>query len=339
MSESRLPIHPYAELFPAMFPAEFERLCGDILLNGLQEEIVIHEGQVLEGRHRYLACLAKQVAPRFRPYAGECGSPLAFVVSKNLHRRHLTESQRALVAARLKPLFEEEARRRQVAALKRGTEPPVPPNLAERGEPQAKGESAERAALLMKVSRSSVGAADRVKKHGVPQLVDALAAGKVSVSAAARIAKLPVEQQEAVVQAIAGGLKPKQALAQVQGTSATDQAAWVDDKGQPLPEAVIPAFRQREQLRALCRRIEALSEEAEHLGSGPVGVHLDVQQVLTSLEAARRALLAAEPVRLCQHGPGDEPRCDACRGYGWLPAGARESSEISRLSDHEPAPR
>jgi len=99
---------------------------------------VIHEGQVLEGRHRYLACLAKRVTPCFRPYAGECGSPLAFVVSKNLQRRHMTESQRALVAARLKPLFEEEARQRQVAALKRGTEPSVPPSLEEQGERQEK---------------------------------------------------------------------------------------------------------------------------------------------------------------------------------------------------------
>src|SRR5438128_3664109 len=188
MSESRLPIHPYAELFPKMSSPEFDRLCGDIMHNGLQEEIVVHEGQVLEGRHRYLACLAKQVPPRFRPYAGECGSALAFVVTKNLHRRHLTESQRALVAAQLKPLFEEEARQRQSAALKPGSEPPVPPNLEEREKPEQSGESAHQAAVLMKVSRSSVSAADRVKKQGVPQLVDALAAGEVSDSAAARIA-------------------------------------------------------------------------------------------------------------------------------------------------------
>jgi hypothetical protein len=70
MSESRLPIHPYAELFRQMIFPEFDRLCGDILLNGLQAEIVIHEGQVLEGRHRYLACLAKRVTPRFPPMPG-----------------------------------------------------------------------------------------------------------------------------------------------------------------------------------------------------------------------------------------------------------------------------
>jgi hypothetical protein len=58
--------------------------------------------------------------------------------------------------------------------------------------------------------------------------VDDVAAGKVSVPAAARIAKLPVEQQEAVVRAIEGGHKPKQAIAQVLWTSAIDQAAWVD---------------------------------------------------------------------------------------------------------------
>ena len=59
------------------------------------------------------------------------------------------------------------------------------------GKPEAKGRSAQKAAELMKVSDFSVKAADRVKKQGVPQLVDALAAGRVSVWAAARIAGLP----------------------------------------------------------------------------------------------------------------------------------------------------
>jgi hypothetical protein len=176
----------------------------------------------------------------------------------------------------------------------------------------------------MNVSRCSVWAADRVKKHGVPHLVDALAAGKLSVSAAARIARLPAEQQEGVVQAIADGLKPKQALAQVQATSTNDQAATADDDGQPLPEAVMPAFRQREQLRALCRRIEVLGQEVQHLCSTPVGVHLDIERVVTSLEEARQALLAGEPARVCLHGPGADSGCDKCRGHGWLPAGVRE---------------
>src|SRR5262249_5848034 len=153
----------------------------------------------------------------------------------------LTESQRALIAARLKPLFEEEARQRQGAALKRGDKTPVPESSREREKRGNNGESAQQAAALPTTSDLTASAADRARRHRVPQLADAWAAGKVAVSAAARMAKLPVEQQEAVVRAIEGGLKPKQALAQVLGTPANDQAAMVDDDGKPLPEGVMPA--------------------------------------------------------------------------------------------------
>jgi hypothetical protein len=238
MSESRLPIHPYAAIFPPMTGPEFKGLCRSIARDGLDEPIVLYEGKILDGRSRYDGCLVTKVAPRFRDYAGECGSPLNFVVSKNLHRRHLTEGQPAMVAAKLVPLFEEEARQRQGAALKQGApvgpepkepssqqgsqipvgpnsgqpekqegELPVGPNLGQRGKPEENElrspqgseipvdlnsgqpekqknicRSAQQAAALMKVSRNSVNTANRVQKQGVPQLVDALAAGKVSVS-------------------------------------------------------------------------------------------------------------------------------------------------------------
>jgi hypothetical protein len=322
MSESRLPTHPYAELFPPMSAPEFDGLCGAIAQQGLQEDIVVHEGKILDGRHRYLACLAKGVAPRFRPYAGECGSPLAFVVAKNLRRRHLTESQRALLAAQLKPLFEEEARERRRAGLKHGQQFPVPENSPERGKQGRSGESAQMAAELMKVSDFSVKAADRVKKQGVPDLVVALAAGKVAVSAAARIAKLPAEQQQAVVAAIASGQKPKQAMALVQNKLANNEAACMDDDGRPLPEAVIPVFRQREELRSLCRRIEAVARKVKQLGDVPVGLHLDVQVVLSSLDAARHGILAAQPALVCPQGQGHAAGCEVCGGHGWLPVGS-----------------
>jgi ParB-like chromosome segregation protein Spo0J len=315
-------MHPYAELFPPMSPPEFDSLCGAILIEGLQEEIVVHEGKILDGRHRYLACLAKGVPPRFRPYAGECGSPLAFVVAKNVRRRHLTESQRALLAARLKPLFEEDARQRQHAALRKGKEPPVGLNSGQRENHKENSRSAKKVAQLMKVSRFSVNAADKVQKQGIPQLLDALAAGKISVSAASRIAGLPAEQQQAVVAAVASGLKPNQALAQVKDPLAKDGTAWVDDGGRPVPERVLPAFRQRDQLRTLCRRIESLGREVKCLSDSPVGVHLDVEPLLASLGAVRKALWAAQPARVCQHEAAEQARCNLCGGNGWLPQAA-----------------
>jgi hypothetical protein len=171
----------------------------------------------------------------------------------------------------------------------------------------------------MKVSDFSVKAADRVKKQGVAELIDALAAGKVSVSAAARIAKLPAEQQQAVVAGIASGQKPKQALAHVQEKFADHPNGCVDDEGQPLPDGIVPVFRQREEFRILCQRIEALSRAVERLSATPAGVHLDVHRVLTALEEARHALWTAQPARVCSHNPSDNSVCALCRGHGWLP--------------------
>src|SRR5437870_5760385 len=107
MSETRLPIHPYAELFAPMGHPEFDLLCGDTV--------------------------------------------------------------------------------------------PVPTNLMEREKLENNAESAHKAAELMKVSATSVRAADKVQKQGVPELVEAVAAARLAVSAAARIAGLPAEQQRQVL--------------------------------------------------------------------------------------------------------------------------------------------
>lgn len=61
--------------------------------------IVLHEDLILDGRNRYEAAQAAGVEPVFTTYEGT--DPLAFVVRHNLHRRHLNESQRAVVANKL----------------------------------------------------------------------------------------------------------------------------------------------------------------------------------------------------------------------------------------------
>jgi hypothetical protein len=319
MSESRLPIHPYAEIFPPMqFPA-FDALCGDIARHGLQEEIVLYEGQILEGRNRYLACLAKGVPPRFRGYAGECGSPLAFVVARNLHRRHLTESQRALLAARLKPLFEAQARQRQLAGLKKGDALPVWTNSSRREEDRNTGGSAQRAAEAVHVSATSVKLADRVRKLGVPELVDALSADLLSVSAAACIAKLNAEQQREVVAALRSGLKPKEALDRVlPPLPAPDLVS--DDEGRPVPEPARAAFAQREELRSLCRQLDSACREVARLSRSTVGLHLDGNQIRSLLRRARKDLWAAQPAHVCPHCQGADSGCQTCKGHGWIPA-------------------
>jgi len=97
--------HPLSEVFPRMDKGELDILAEDIKRNGLKEPITLFEGKILDGNNRYRACLKIG----YRSKEGDIrqfdikthGDPLAFVVSANLHRRHLNESQRATVAARL----------------------------------------------------------------------------------------------------------------------------------------------------------------------------------------------------------------------------------------------
>ena len=104
-TKAQYSVHPAAEIFPLMSKLEYAQLKANVTANGLREEIVTYQGQILDGRHRYRACIESGVEPSLRGYDGD--DPVGFVVSLNLRRRHLSPGQRALVAA-------------NVATLKRG---------------------------------------------------------------------------------------------------------------------------------------------------------------------------------------------------------------------------
>lgn len=116
---TRPPDHPLAAIFPMMEAGPTAELAQDIKTNGLREKIVILNGQILDGRNRFAACEIAKVEPQWEFHdERRHGDPLAYVLSKNLKRRHLTQSQRAVIAAEALPLFEEQARLKQAAAGK-----------------------------------------------------------------------------------------------------------------------------------------------------------------------------------------------------------------------------
>jgi hypothetical protein len=93
--------HPLADIFPLMEGEEFDALVVDIKAHGPVEPIVMHEGMILDGRNRYRACLDAGVQPTFTSFRGD--DPAAYVISANIHRRHLNaEQKRNLIAKLLK---------------------------------------------------------------------------------------------------------------------------------------------------------------------------------------------------------------------------------------------
>lgn len=188
--------HEYANLFPWIEGKSFEELKADIAKNGVLEPIVFLGNAILDGRNRYMA--ARDLGVEYPRVQFEGDDPLAFVVAKNLARRHLSESQRAMVGTRL-------------AKLAVGRPPENPPiggiasspieqvtanNPADLPVIPTQAEAAE----MLNVSERSIQRARVVEEEGIPELVAAVDAGEIKVSAAAEIARLPKEDQPAAVE-------------------------------------------------------------------------------------------------------------------------------------------
>jgi ParB-like chromosome segregation protein Spo0J len=199
--------HPAADIFPLLDGDAYESLKADIDVFGLLEPICLDRKTktILDGRNRYRACreLGIDVTQCVTWYDGD--DPIGYVVSLNLHRRHLSTSQRDMVAAR-------------IAALPLGAN-----QHAQKCAP-----SQTEAAELLNTSRRGVQQAASVLKSGSPDLVSAVENDVIPVDAAVTITKLPEAQQRAVVEKIESGEAKtvKQAVARIQ--TAERNAAPVD---------------------------------------------------------------------------------------------------------------
>lgn len=113
-SITKIDCHSFCLLIPEMSEEDYQELKADIEKNELIEPVVIYQGQILDGKHRYQACVELGIEPKFTEFEGDELSALQFVISKNIKRRHLTESQRAAIAAEILPIIEELTRKRQI---------------------------------------------------------------------------------------------------------------------------------------------------------------------------------------------------------------------------------
>lgn len=194
--KSHYEFHEAANIFP-MDDENLDSLAEDIKANGLQCPIELLDDYIVDGRRRYMACRMAGVKPDFVTVKPD--DPIAYVVSLNLHRRHLTVSQRSMVMARVRKMYEDEAKGRQAEQAKRNQ--PQSQKVANL-PPIEKKKSRDAAGEAIGVSGRSVDYASKVLRDGTPELIKAVDTDKIAVSTGAKIAlHSPDTQRELVAKA------------------------------------------------------------------------------------------------------------------------------------------
>jgi len=208
--------HPVADVLPRMTESEFAELRESIRANGLREPITLHrDGRIIDGRHRARACVDLGIEPASKTFDGADREILAYVLDLNLARRHLDESQRAMIAIELANLGE--GRPGKTASIEAVF-------------------SQSQAAKLLNISRTGVQRAAIVRASAIPPIVDAVRQGYMPVSQAARVARLSEAEQQRVAAEMHNG---KSLLTTVLAASRRERVADIERASTACPLSML----------------------------------------------------------------------------------------------------
>jgi hypothetical protein len=174
-------IHPLAELFPMMPADEFAKLKADIQKNGQMEPIWINsEGTLLDGRNRWNACKELGIVPNVvsvREIGIKSGpdADADYIWSKNILRRHLTDSQRAAIAVKWSDELKKSLKQTRLANLKKGIRKP------EVAKTPPRGKSRSILATQAGVSEHAIRQAESIAAHK-PELLPKVESGEVTLA-------------------------------------------------------------------------------------------------------------------------------------------------------------
>ncbi|MFT7582755.1 MAG: hypothetical protein ACI9MR_004438 [Myxococcota bacterium] len=201
-------VHPACAMLPLMSEAAVAEMAADIQANGQQQPIWVYQGQILDGRNRLRACEIGGMVPEIQEWTGE--DPVRWVLSLNFHRRHLTDSQKAVVGARAEALLTSRAEHLAESPVVTPTAPVADSGADADAGAEAKVvappskrmlamEARRTAAVLVNVSPQAIARGRKLLDRAVPELVSAVERGVVSVTQASRVAELSPARQTEVV--------------------------------------------------------------------------------------------------------------------------------------------
>ncbi|MFN3915381.1 MAG: plasmid replication/partition related protein [Aquabacterium sp.] len=246
-------------------PEEHEALERSLLAEGCRDALVLWGNLLIDGHNRYGICQKHGIPFQTvqHPHFKTMDDVHLWMIDQHLGRRSVSDFQRGVLALRKREIL---AQRQAAAAASSSPDPahasaaeaaPAVESMAITTTPLKSRADIARAARL---SANQVVLIEKIQTQAVPELVDAVKQGTISINAAAAVASLPAEEQKAA--AIAGKDELKQAAKRVRE---------VKRKAKPPVEAVTAdeptsaALGPTDELQALRQRVAELTAENEHL--------------------------------------------------------------------------
>lgn len=260
---SELLQHPLSAAFPSMPDADLAALADDVAKQGQREKGVVYEGMVLDGWHRYLACKRAGLTFKFKEFEGD--DPIAFVLSKNLHRRHLNASQRAAAIV---------AATNWRAAGKSKPEP-------------SSGLTEKQMAETAEVSDRTIRHAKVAHEAG---LGDRVLSGEVSAKRAAEVAHLPPKKRERALQ------QPKPKEPSPEEATIKALQAQIEELKESLGDATVMAEAAKihegeegfRNIKAVLAELESVKRRRDQLMNENAELRRQIKFLERDLKAARK---------------------------------------------------
>ncbi|APP80421.1 hypothetical protein [Xanthomonas hortorum] len=247
-------------------PDEHEALERSLLAEGCRDALVLWGDVLVDGHNRYGICQKHDLPfqtvqnPRFQSLQ----DVHLWMIEQHLGRRSVSDFQRGVLALRKREILAARQRTQRDAdaaaeapvvgddqpdtglddSAARSTEDSDSPPWEETSTPVSRAELAREARL----SNNQVVMIERIHKQAAPEVVQAVRAGEISISAAAAVATLSEDEQRAAAQA--GKAELKQAAKRVR-----------DAKRKPKSDEAEGDEAERRDVKALQRRVTELENE------------------------------------------------------------------------------
>jgi hypothetical protein len=316
-------------LCPALSADELRLLEESIAADGCRDEIVLwanHDKTVIDGHNRYRIC--ERLKKPYKTMSLAFGSKdevKLWMLRNQMGRRNLTDSQRAMLAARMVNLNPgDNQHTKEVTQICRTSD----------------------AANHAAVSPRTVTSARKVIEKGTPELQAAVTNGAVSVSAAAEVAKKPKAEQKKIVakgpEAVKAAAKKSKeevkaepesgeepAVLKPSGGITFDPAEFTpssvkDGFGDEVTGELRPAFELlaefKEKRQQLTNLKTWITQRMSHPGAAILATA--AQRLKSDIDTVDRELKFAAPHCECVYCKNKMPKvanCEACKGRGWIP--------------------